>query len=190
MTRTYRDDSLPGPHHDDGLPRSYRDDSPPGDYHDDSLPGEHEQELAGQYPGDRSRRHERERTAGYSSGRYDEEPTGVYRGDLLHDGYEDGQGGRYAERESPGDPLASDYPTGPSALDYQGAGGARDYPAPSRDPGYSPARPYVTPHEAGLPEEAAREPRRSRSRPEDEPISESFPYSQPSGERSARGRAR
>jgi hypothetical protein len=190
-TGPYHDGGLPGSHRDDGLTRAYHDDSLPGSHYDDSLPGGHEQELAEQYPGERSRRHEREPAAAYSRGGYDEEPTGVYRGDLLHDGYEDDQGGRYAEREHPGDPLAADYPTGPSALEYPGTGDTRDYPAPSRDPGYSPARPYVAPREAGQPEEAgAREPRRSRSGPDDEHIAESFPYGESPGERSARGRAR
>jgi hypothetical protein len=187
---SHRDDSLRGSHRDDGLTRAYRDDSLPGGYHDDSLPGGHEQEPGRQYPGDRSRGYERDGTAAYPRGRYDEEPTGVYRGDLLH---EDDRGGRYAEREYPGDPLAADYPTGPSALDYPGAGDARDYPASSQDPGYSPVRPYVTPRsrEAGLPEEAgAREPRRSRSRPDDEAIADSFPYGESPSERPARGRAR
>jgi hypothetical protein len=184
-TGPYHDGSLPGSHRDDGLTRAYRDDSLPGGYrddslpgshHDDSLPGRHEQQLAGQYPGERSRRHEQERTAAYSHGSNDEEPTGVYRGGLLHDGYVDDQGGRYAGPEHPGDPHASDYPTGPSALDYPGTGDTRDYPVPSRDRGYLPARPYVGPHEAGQPDQ------------EDTP--ESFPYGESPGERSARGRAR
>jgi hypothetical protein len=175
----HRDDSLPGGHYDDGLPRAHHDDdSLFRAYRDDSLPGGHEQEQARQYPGDRSGGYEREPTAAYSRGRYDDEPTGVYRGDLPHESYEDDGGGRYAEREYPGDPLAADYPTGPSALDYPGTGDARGYPASSGEPGYSPARPYVTPRsrEAGPPEEAgAYEPRRSRGRRDDEAVPGSFP---------------
>jgi hypothetical protein len=187
----YRDDGLPRDYHDDSLPGGYRDDSLPRHYRDDSLPGGHEQEAAGPYPGDPSPRYERERAAVYSHGGYDDEPTGVYRGDLLHESYD--EGGRYAERDYPGDPLGSDYPTGPSAPSYPGGGDAWDYPASSRDPGYSPARPYVTPRSgpAGPPEEtAAYEPRRSRGRRDDEDDPDSFPYSQPPSERSARGRAR
>ena len=162
----YRDDDLHGSHHDDDLHGGYHDSSLPGGYRDDSLPGGHQDEPARQYPGDRSRNYEREHTAAYSGGRYDEEPTGVYRGDLAHESYEDG---RYAERGYPEDPLSADYPTGPSTLNYPGTGDARGYPpASSRDPGYSPARPYVAPQseETGLPEEAVAHepPRRSRSR--------------------------
>jgi hypothetical protein len=187
----YHDDGLPGGYRDDSLPEGYHDDSLPRHYHDDSLPGGHEQDAAGPYPGDPSPRYERERAAAYSHGGYDDEPTGVYRGDLLHESYD--EGGRYAERDYPGDPLGSDYPTGPSAPAYPGAGDARDYPASSRDRGYSPARPYVTPRSgpAGPPEDtAAYEPRRSRDRRDDEDDPDSFPYSQPASERSARGRAR
>ena len=119
----------------------------------------------------------------------------MYRGDQLHESYEDDRDRRYAERDYPEDPLGADYPTGPSALDYPSTGDARGYPpASSRDPGYSAARPYVTPQsrETGPPEEAVAHepPRRSRGRRDDEAVSDSFPYGQPPSERSARGRAR
>ncbi len=188
-----------GPYPDDSLPGAYRDDSLPESgaaYLHEDLP--YEPEPARPYPGDRPGGYEREHTAAYSGGGYEDEPTGVYHGDLLREGYEDERGGRYAAggyaaEEYPGGPLAADYPTGPSAPDYPHAGDVRHYPASSRDPGYSPARPYVGPRtgEAGPPGEGlAHEPRRSRSRREDEPSPDSFPYGPPPSERPARGRAR
>src|SRR6202007_2338087 len=106
-------------------PGGYPDDSLPGAspaYHDDDLPARYEPEPDSPYPGDRSPRHEPERTAVYPTGRYADEPTGVYRGDLLREGYEDEPGGRYGTGEYGGDPLSGDYPTGPSVSDYPGAG--------------------------------------------------------------------
>jgi len=186
-----------GPYPHDNLSGGYPDDSLPGGspaYHDDDRPGRYEPEPTGPYPGDRSPRHEPERTAVYPAGRYADEPTGVYHGDMLHEGYEDEPGDRYGTGEYPGDPLGGDYPTGPSVSDYPGAGDPRDYPSPARDSGYSSARPYVTSRsrEAGQPDEGrAREPRRSRKRrDEDEPVPESFPYGRPSSERPTGGRAR
>ncbi len=185
-----------GPYPHDSRSGGYPDDSLPGSgYHDDGPPGRYEPEPADSYPGDRPGRREPEHTAAYPAGRYEDEPTGVYRGDLLQDeGYADEPGGRYAAGEYPGDPLSSDYPTGPSVSDYPGAGDHGDYPEPSRDPGSPSARPYVRPRsrEAGLPEEgAAHESRRSRGRrDEDEPFPESFPYGRPPSERPAGGRAR
>jgi hypothetical protein len=148
-------------------------------YPDDSLPGG---------PG------------GYRAERgdaYEDEPTGVYRGDLLNEGYDDEPGGRYSTSDHSADPLAGDYPTGPSVSDYPGADGPRDYPVSPREPGYSSARPYVKSRsrsrsrDADLPEEGtAREPRRSRGRRDDDDLPESFPYGPAPSERSAGGRTR
>jgi hypothetical protein len=185
-----------GPYSADSVPAGYRDDSLPGSspaYHDDGLPGQYEQ--AGRHPEDRHPgRYEPERTATYSAGGYADEPTGVYRGDTLHQGYEDERGGRYPAGEYPGDPLPADYPTGPPGLDYPSADDPRDYPPASRDPGFTPARPYVPrrSREAGGPEAGtAHEPRRTRSRRDDnEPAPGSFPYGQPPSEHPAGGETR
>jgi hypothetical protein len=187
-----------GPYPADSLPGGYSDDSLPGPvpaYHDDPLPGRYDREPASPYPGDRPGRYEPERTAAYPAGRYEDEPTGVYRGDLLNEGYDDEPGGRYSTGDHSADPLAGDYPTGPSVSDYPGADGPRDYPVSPREPGYSSARPYVKSRsrsrDADLPEEGrAHEPRRSRGRRDDDELPESFPYGPTPSERSAGGRTR
>src|SRR5215469_7858143 len=179
-TGPYPEDSLPGAYPGGGQPAA----GPA--YHDDGLPGRYE--PAEPYPGERPGRYEPERTAAYPVGRYEYEPTGVYRGDMLHGGYADEPGGRYAAGDSTGDHFTTDYPAGPAGPDYPGVRDPRDYPAPAEDGGYSPARPYVSPRSrrAADPLDEA-EPRRPRGRRDDD---ESFPYGAPPSERPARGRAR
>jgi hypothetical protein len=185
----YPDDSLPGAYRDDSAPEPYRDDSLPESgaaYHDD---GDYQPDPAGPYPGGRHGRYEPEPTAEYPGAGYSDEPTGVYRGDLLHEDYDDEQDGRYPADGYPADPLDAEYPTGPSEPDYPGAADPHDTPVPSRNPGYSAARPYVRPsqRDAGpSPAERAHEPRPSRGRREAEPPPGSFPYGQPPSEREAR----
>jgi hypothetical protein len=182
-------DDLPGAYRDDSLPGAYRDDSLPGSgaaYHDD---GDYQPDPAGPYPGGRHGRYEPEPTAAYPGGGYADEPTGVYRGDLLHEDYDDEQDGRYPAA----DPIDADYPTGPSEPDYPGAVDPHDYPLASPDPGYPAARPYVGPRRRDTgpsPAERAHEPRRPRGRREAEPPPGSFPYGQPPSEREARGYSR
>jgi hypothetical protein len=178
-------------YHDDGLPGR-----------DDGLPGRYEPEQpSSPYPGDRPGRYEPERTAAYPAGGYEDEPTGVYRGDMLHEGYADEPGHRYPAGDSTGDMFTSDYPTGPGDPDYPGAdypgGGDRQdhHPALAQDEAYSPARPYVSPRSrrAADPFEdgGADEPRRSRGRGDDgDAAPGSFPYGAPPSERPAQGRAR
>jgi hypothetical protein len=199
--RSYPGDGPPGAYSDDSLPGAgpaYHDDGLPG--RDDSLPGRYEPEPSSPYPGGRPGRYEPERTAAYPAGRYKDEPTGVYRGDMLHEGYEDELGRRYPAGDSTGDHFTSDYPTGPGDASYPGAGypGAsdrQDHPALARDEAYSPARPYVSPRSrrAADPFEdgGADEPQRSRGRgDDDDPGPGSFPYGAPPSERPAGGRAR
>jgi hypothetical protein len=203
----YGDEPPAGAFHEDDA--GYPDDDrgryelePAGPYPDDSLPGssapyrddvDYEPEPAGPYPGGRRGRYEPEPTAAYPGGEYEDEPTGVYRGDLLSEGYDDDRDGRYPAGEYPDGPPDGDYPTGPSEADYPDAPDPRDYPGPPRDSGYSPARPYVGPRrqEAGPPpEERAHEPRRPRGRREAPPAPDSFPYGPPPSERETRGRSR
>jgi hypothetical protein len=181
-----------GPYPDDSLPGAYRDDSLSGSgaaYHDD---GDYRPEPAGPFPGGHRGRYEPERTGAYSGGGYEDEPTGVYRGDLLGEGYDDERGDRYPAAEYPADPLDPDYPTGPSEPGYPGAQDPLDNPVPSRDPGSSAAYPHAGPRhqDAGpSPEERAHEPRRSSDRREAQPAPDPFLYGQPPSEREARGRS-
>jgi hypothetical protein len=151
------------------------------------------QEPTGPYP-EGGLEYHRDRTAAYSHAGYEDEPTGVYHGDLLDEGFEDEPRGRYDEpgsrsrqpaAEYPGDSRDSDYPTGPSGPDYLAPTGPRDYPA--RDADYPSARPYVASRSGGIAEEDAP---RSRRRRDDDPAPESFPYGPPPSEREVRGRAR
>jgi hypothetical protein len=177
--RSYPGDGPPGAYSDSSLPGAgpaYHDDGLAG--RDDGLPGRYEPEPSSPYPGDRPGRYEPERTAAYPAGGYEDEPTGVYRGDMLHEGYEDEPRRRYPAGDSTGDHFTSDYPTGPGdadypgtdypGADYPGADDRQDHPAMARDEAYSPARPYVSPRSrraAGPFEDSgADEPRRSRGR--------------------------
>jgi hypothetical protein len=181
-----------GPYPEAGPPRAYPGSGLPAAgpaYHDDGLPGRYEPEPPEPYPGDHPGRYEPERTAAYPAGRYEDEPAGVYHGDMPHEGYADEPGGRYPAGDSTGDLFTADYPAG---RDYPGASDPRDHPAPAEDGGYSPARPYVGsgPGRAASPLDEG-EPRHSRGRrDDDDPGPESFPYGAPSSERPARGRAR
>jgi hypothetical protein len=185
-----------GPYPDDSLPGSA------AAYHDEELPGGFEREPARPYPGDpldtsrpldpgdpldradrreRPERPERQRTAAYSARGYEEdEPTGIYRGDMLSHDFDDRPAGRYP------DPDSADYPTGPSGPIYPGAAHPRDYPGPHRDEGYPAARPYLDPRSReGRP--SGERPARSRRRDDD---ADSFPYGPPPTDREVRGRAR
>jgi hypothetical protein len=148
-----------------------------GDPLDTSRPLDTDEPLG---RGDRRERYEPQRTAPYSRGGYEDEPTGIYRGDMLSQDFDDRPAGRYP------DPVSPDYPTGPSGPVYQGGDGPRDYPPPPRDADYPPAGPYADPRsrDGGPPAEG-----RARSRHRDDDH-ESFPYGPAHGEHEVRGRAR
>jgi len=176
-------------------------------------------------------------------GGYEDEPTGVYRGDVAGHGYQDDPGAHYRDADYPGDPLTGRYPvadprparysedplTGaypedPHSVDYPAGAGYPDgsaaypegtagypeetagypedtagypeetagypedtagYPPSSRNDGYSPARPYVTPDPGSTgpaAEGRGRGRRRAADREESDLSPGSFPYGRPPAE--------
>jgi hypothetical protein len=81
-------------------------------YGEDGLPGGYRSETGGGYP---------------APGGYEDEPTGVYRGDVLSHGYLDEPGARHREADYPDDPLTGRYPV--------------EDPPPPRYPADEPHRP-------------------------------------------------
>jgi hypothetical protein len=195
-----RDDPLSGTYdRDDPLSANYdRDDPLSGTYdRDDSGSPGFGAEPTAPYPGGgrSAPQYDRDRTA-YSHGGYEDEPTGLYRGEELSQDYPGGSypDSRYAGGEY-GSPHDPDYPAGPATGDYPAAGGPRDLTP--LDPEYPAGRPYTgsRSRDDGPPVDGPsgggpREPRRSRSRQDDESADESFPYRQPPIEHHERGRAR
>jgi len=148
-------------------------------------------------------------------GGYEDEPTGVYRGDVAGHAYQDDPGAHYRDADYPGDPLTGRYPvadprparysedplTGaypedPHSVDYPAGAGYPDgsaaypedtagYPPSSRNDGYSPARPYVTPvpGSTGPAAEGRGHGRRRAADPDESDLSpDSFPYGRPPAE--------
>jgi hypothetical protein len=203
----YRDDRHDGGgHHDDPLASGYGHDSLPGGYRDEPRGGPYRADsLTGGYRADlRGGQRDDPLSGGYSDeprggghgadrrgGDYSDDPlTGGYPGERYTSGYHSDSRAGYAEEPRTArygtEPPTGDYPTGPSdsAIDDPG------YPAPAGNPGYSPARPYVTPVPGDTRGTGEGRGRRRGGGEESDPSADSFPYGRPPAEPEVRGRGR
>jgi hypothetical protein len=197
LSSGYGDDPLGGGYADEPRGGPYRADSLTGGYRADLRSGHHDDPLSASYadePRGRGRRADRHGddypddplTRGYHeeghAGGYPEDPHGGHPGDPRG-----GYAGEPVTARYRAEPPTGDYPTGPSDPAF----GDPDYPAPTGNAGYSPARPYVAPVPSGPSGIGEGRGRRAGGDPEEgDPSAGSFPYGRPPAEPEVRGRRR
>ena len=178
-------------YYDPGFSAAYADhppgygEDPPREYLDPPGRGHRGEPATAAHREDQGGEHRRAGAHGRydAPGEYEDEPTGVYRGDVPGHGYQDEPGARYQEADHAGDPLAGRYPVAdPHPSRYP----AEEDPRVSRHPEAGPHQPryqddpltgryHEEPHPSRYPED---DPHPSRY-PEDDPHPSRYPDGEP-----------